>query len=1060
MSTRIKGITIELDGDATKLDKAVQGVEKNLRGTQTALKDVNRLLKLDPTNTELLSQKQKLLQTSIYETKNKLDVLKEADKQAKAQLEAGDLGKEKYDALQREIIETEKQLKELESTVGSGSAKFAEISAKTGEFGEKTTEAGEKLLPATAAIAGLAGAAVKTAADFDSSMSNVQAISGATADDMDKLREKAREMGEKTKFSATEAGDAMSYMAMAGWKTKDMVDGIDGIMNLAAASGEDLATTSDIVTDALTAFGMSAEESGSLADIMAAASSNANTNVSLLGESFKYCAPLFGAMNYSAEDASVALGLMANAGIKGSQAGTSLKTAITNMVKPTDKMAMVMDKYGLSLTNADGSMKTFSEVMEMLRDKMGGLSETQQASAAATLFGKEAMAGMLSIINAAPADYEKLTTAVDGAEGSAKKMADTMNDNLAGKLTILKSQLQELGISIGEILMPYIEKAVEFIQKLVDKFNGMSEGQKKAVVAVGGIIAALGPLLIIIGKVSTGISAVTGLLSKASGVGKIGTLLTGLGGKISAVVGTITAALGPVGLIIAAVAGVAAGLVLLYNKCEWFREGVNAVWESVKSAFSACWDGIVAFFTETLPQTWTTVVEFFQGIPEWWAGIWQGVGDFFAGIWQGICSFFTETIPAAWQSAVAWFQGIPEWWAGIWQQVSDFFTNIWTTMMQNPVISGIATTIQTLWQNLVATLQGIWTGLTEIASGAWELLKNTILGPVLLLIDLVTGNFTKLKEDAANIWTNIQNAASTIWNGIKTVVTSLVQGLVTHVVTLVTGFKDTLANLWEVVKNAASTAWDNLKNAVVTAATNLKESAVQVVTNLKESVAQAWENMKASASEAWQNIKQFVIDTAQDLKQSAVDAFNNLVSGIGDALSNLGGVVSDGFQAAINFITALPSQAVEWGKDFIQGIVDGINSAIGWITDAVSNVAETIRSFLHFSVPDEGPLTDYESWMPDFMQGLAKGIEKSKSVVANAIAGVSKDMTISANAMVERSGSEQNGAIMSIVSILAQYLPYLAAGKNLYFDKGEWAGVLAPEMNTALNEIAAKGEYL
>lgn len=969
MSTRIKGITIELDGDATKLDKAVQGVEKNLRGTQTALKDVNRLLKLDPTNTELLSQKQKLLQTSISETKNKLDVLKEADKQAKAQLEAGDLGKEKYDALQREIIETEKQLKELENTVGSGSAKFAEISAKTGEFGEKTTEAGEKLLPATAAIAGLAGAAVKTAADFDRSMSNVQAISGATADDMDKLREKAREMGEKTKFSATEAGDAMSYMAMAGWKTKDMVDGIDGIMNLAAASGEDLATTSDIVTDALTAFGMSAEESGSLADIMAAASSNANTNVSLLGESFKYCAPLFGAMNYSAEDASVALGLMANAGIKGSQAGTSLKTAITNMVKPTDKMAMVMDKYGLSLTNSDGSMKTFSEVMEMLRDKMGGLSETQQASAAATLFGKEAMAGMLSIINAAPADYEKLTTAVDGAEGSAKKMADTMNDNLAGKLTILKSQLQELGISIGEILMPYIEKAVEFIQKLVDKFNGMSEGQKKAVVAVGGIIAALGPLLIIIGKVSTGISAVTGLLSKASGVGKIGTLLTGLGGKISAVVGAITAALGPVGLIIAAVAGVTAGLVLLYNKCEWFREGVNAVWESVKSAFSACWDGIVAFFTETLPQAWTTVVEFFQGIPEWWSGIWQ--------------------------------------------QVADFFTGIWTTMLENPIISTIVTTITELWQNAVSTLQGIWNGLCDTASGIWELLKNVILGPVLLLIDLVTGDFEQLRSDAENIWNNIKEAASKIWNGIKDALGSLVSGMVKHLVTLFTGLKDTLSQIWDTVKNAVS--------------------------------------------DAWGRIKEFVVETATNLKDSAVNAFKNMVSGIGTALTNIGSVVKDGFQSAIDFITGLPREALQWGMDFIQGIVDGINSAIGWITDAVSNVAETIRSFLHFSVPDEGPLTDYESWMPDFMQGLAKGINRSKSIVTDAIKGVATGMTLNASTMTETNGTPNSG-YAEVLQLLSQYLPYLEAGKELYFDKGEWAGILAPRMNVALNQIAAKGE--
>lgn len=658
--SRIKGITIEIGGDTTGLSKALDAAEKKLNGTQAALKDVNKMLKLDPTNTELLTQKQKLLQQAVQETEGKLKTLKTASEQAaktaknydawksayapvqeevvktnekidklkksmKTLEESGKIDTEEYknlqselnestekmkglkaqkkeideefgkpispeafDSLQREIIETENNLKSLKDTAGSSSATLAEISAKTGQFGDKATTAGKKLLPVSAAIGGMGVAAVKTASDFDSSMSNVQAISGATADQMETLREKAREMGEKTKFSAQEAGDAMSYMAMAGWKTEDMLGGIEGIMNLAAASGEDLATTSDIVTDALTAFGMSAQQSGELADIMAAASSNANTNVSLLGESFKYVAPLFGAMNYSAEDAATALGLMANAGIKGSQAGTSLKNAISNMVKPTDAMAGVMDEYQLSLTNTDGSMKSFSEVMEMLREKMGGLSETEQTAAASTLFGKEAMAGMLSIINAAPADYEKLTKAVNDADGMSKKMADTMNDNLAGQLTILKSQLQELAISIGEVLMPYIRKAVEVIQKIVDKFNGMGDAQKKIIVVIGLVLAALGPLLIIIGKVSLGISAVTGAFSKLSGIGgvisKFGTIvktvLSGIGTAAKTLFGLIMAH--PVIAIITVIIG---GLVLLYTKCEWFRDGVNEIVSAVIQFF-------------------------------------------------------------------------------------------------------------------------------------------------------------------------------------------------------------------------------------------------------------------------------------------------------------------------------------------------------------------------------------------------------------------------------------------------------------------------------------------
>lgn len=334
MASRIKGITVEIGGDTTGLDKALKSVNTTIKNTQSSLKDVNKLLKLDPSNTELLSQKQKLLKDAIGATKEKLDSLKAAQEQAKAQLESGDLGQDKYDALQREIIETEEELKRLQeqaATTSTSLAKIDEVGQKMESVGNSIAGAGKSMMPLTLAIGGVGTAAVKTAADFDAGMSQVAAISGATGDDLEALRDKAREMGSKTKFSASEAASAMEYMAMAGWKTGDMLGGIEGIMNLAAASGEDLATTSDIVTDALTAFGLSAEDSGHFADILAAASSNANTNVSMMGETFKYCAPIAGALGFSAEDTAEAIGLMANAGIKSTQAGTALRTIMNNL---------------------------------------------------------------------------------------------------------------------------------------------------------------------------------------------------------------------------------------------------------------------------------------------------------------------------------------------------------------------------------------------------------------------------------------------------------------------------------------------------------------------------------------------------------------------------------------------------------------------------------------------------------------------------------------------------------------------------------------------------------
>lgn len=302
---------------------------------------------------------------------------------------------------------------------------------------------------------------INTQKDFEAAMSQVQATSGTDADEMERLTKKAEEMGATTKFTASDSAEAMNYMAMAGWKTEDMLDGITGIMNLAAAANEDLGTTSDIVTDALTAFGLSASDSGHFADVLAQASANANTNVSMLGESFKYVAPVAGAMKYSVEDVSLALGLMANASVKGSQAGTSLKTSIANMAAPTDKMQGAMDKYGISLTKRNGEMKSFKEVLDMLRANLGGLSETEQTAAASTIFGKEAMAGMLAIINASTEDYEKLTQAIYNADGATEKMANTQLDNLSGSITLLQSAVDGVKISFGKRLNPYVRSVAE-----------------------------------------------------------------------------------------------------------------------------------------------------------------------------------------------------------------------------------------------------------------------------------------------------------------------------------------------------------------------------------------------------------------------------------------------------------------------------------------------------------------------------------------------------------------------------------------------------------------------
>lgn len=351
---------------------------------------------------------------------------------------------------------------------------------------------------ATEAIAGVSAAlgtgvvaAIKVGASFEAEMSKVSAISGATGEDLAALTEKAKEMGAKTKFSASESAQAMEYMAMAGWKTQDMLGGIEGIMNLAAASGEDLATTSDIVTDALTAFGLSASDSGRFADILAAASSNANTNVGMMGETFKYVAPVAGALGFSAEDCAVAIGLMANSGIKASQAGTSLRGIMSRLVKPTKESGEAMEALGLSVTDASGQMKPLNGIIGDMRGAFSGLSEAEKASMAAMLGGQEAMSGLLAIVNASDADFEKLTKSINECDGAAAGMAQTMQDNLQGQITILKSSLEGLGIelhdSMKETLTGIAKAGIEAVNELTNAFK--SEGIEGLIEAGSNILS-------------------------------------------------------------------------------------------------------------------------------------------------------------------------------------------------------------------------------------------------------------------------------------------------------------------------------------------------------------------------------------------------------------------------------------------------------------------------------------------------------------------------------------------------------------------------------------------
>lgn len=676
--------------------------------------------------------------------------------------------------------------------------------------GKTITSVGSTLTKAiTVPIAGVATAAVKTAADFEAAMSEVGAISGASAQDLATLTAKAKEMGATTSFSASESAEAMKYMAMAGWKTADMTAGIAGIMNLAAAAGEDLGTTSDIVTDGLTAFGMSAKESGRFADVMAAASTNANTNVTMLGESFKYCAATAGAMGYNIEDISVALGVMANAGIKGSTAGTTLKNVIANMAKPTDAQAAVMQKLGISLTDSSGNMKSFAEVMNNLRTSFNGLSETEKASYATTLAGKESMSGLLTIVNASAADFDKLTEAINGSSGSAEAMAAKMLDNLKGQLTLLKSAVEGIAITIGDKLLPYLKKFVSWVQKAADYINNLSDAQVDSIMKWAAIAAAIPPIIMVFGKVVTMVGTVQRTF------GTITKTIANFGG----IIGTITS---PAGIVIGVLAAIAVAAVLIIKNWDQVKAFLQNAGNWFKNAFEKAGFSVQGFkdkFTSignTVGSIAGKISSFVKNIAgifkkEFAGSVGEGAdaaGGAFETIVGGAVAAF-DTIVTAVDKGLKAFNAILEFFGGAftgnWDSAAQDFRNSIKNIFPPDIAAGIINVFNTLLP-----------GIKAVASG-------------------IKATFTGLVQDVKKIF----DGFTTIFKGIGTMLKGIFSG---DAETALKGFQTAAGGTVDVIGNIFKTKINAIKNFVVGAfSTFLPESTVNKIAGAFDLVASAWD---------------------------------------------------------------------------------------------------------------------------------------------------------------------------------------------------------------------------